>query len=780
MSRPAIALALVVSLLAQGSDALATDGIVDGSRIEHGVGAPGAGSADTSVVVRAQSPEVLDGALAELTADGVEPRHVWDDAVLGFSVAADAETIAQLRSTPGLVVETDGVMRLSGSQNDPPWGVDRLDQRDLPASGTYTTAGSGAGVTAYVIDSGVKSSHAEFAGRISSGYSNVSDGLGSNDCNGHGTHVAGTLGGTMFGVAKGVRIVPVRVFTCVGQTSDSSLIDGINWVVGDHVSGQPAVANMSLGGVGSSTVDSAVQAMIADGITVVVAAGNDGRNACLYSPARVSAAITVGATDPDDSIAPYSNYGTCNDIFAPGTEVRSAGITVDDPCRVASGTSMAAPHVAGAAALVLEASPSASPGAVWATISAQATTGRLTELFGGDPDRLLYVPSGAVPPAARVGFTGVSPARLLETRPGEPTSDGGLSGIGALGADSTTPIRVTCRGLVAWNAEAVSLNVTVTNPAAAGFVTVFPCGSARGTSSVNFVPGQTVANGVVSKVGVGGTVCVYSLVPTDVIVDVTGWFAQGGGFNGVTPARLFESRSGEYTTDGQQNAQGLRQAGQLTSVNVGGRSSVPGTAGAVSLNVTVTNPVAAGFVTVFPCGDPLPGTSSVNFVPGQTVANGVVSKVGVGGTVCLVTSVPTDVIVDVTGWFAQGSGFNGVTPARLFESRSGEYTTDGQQNAQGLRQAGQVTAVDVGGRSPVPGTAGAVSLNVTVTNPMTAGFVKVFPCGDPLPGTSSVNFVPGQTVANNAVAKVGAGGRVCAYTSAPTDLIIDVTGWFPA
>ncbi len=252
---------------------------------------------------------------------------------------------------------------------------------------------------AYVIDTGIRFSHSQFGGRAVSGYDSV-DGGSADDCNGHGTHVSGTIGGSTYGVAKGVTLVGVRVLNCQGSGSNSGVIAGINWVTTNHLAGQPAVANMSLGGSASSALDTAVQNSIADGVTYAVAAGNENTNACNGSPSRVANALTVGATTRTDARASFSNYGTCVDVFAPGQDITSAWLTNDTSTNTISGTSMATPHVVGVAALYLQGNTGASPATVSNAITSTATTGQLTSIGTGSPNRLLYslLTTGGQPP----------------------------------------------------------------------------------------------------------------------------------------------------------------------------------------------------------------------------------------------------------------------------------------------------------------------------------------------------------------------------------------------
>ncbi|CAB4895317.1 unannotated protein [freshwater metagenome] len=384
--------------------------------------------------------------------------------------------------------------------------------------------------------------------------------------------------------------------------------------------------------------------------------------------------------------------------------------------------------------------------------------------------------------ASNSSFAAVSPARLMETRFDVGTTvDTRYRWIGQRDAGSVTQLRVAGRGGVPGGAVAVVLNVTVTRAEVPGFVTVFPCGSTRpSASSLNFAAGQTVPNAVIAKVGVGGTVCLFTSAATDLIVDVNGYFPSASPFVALSPARLMESRVGVGSTVDSQFWQiGQRAAGSVTELRVAGRGGTPDTAVAVALNVTVTGPQGPGFVTVFPCGSARPSASSLNFVADQTVPNAVLAKVGSNGSVCIFTSVATDLIVDVDGYFPVGLSFAALSPARLMESRYGEGSTvDTRYWQLGPRAAGSVTELKVTGRGGVPSNAVAVVLNVTVAGPQGPGFVTIFPCGSALPGASNLNYSTGQTVPNMVIAKVGAGGSVCLFTSAATDLIVDVNGTF--
>ncbi len=359
--------------------------------------APVLSAADASRAIEGQYIVVLEeGANPRSVAAvaGISPKYVYTAALNGFSAEINEGQLSALRHNPNVAfIEQDQEVSLAATQTGATWGLDRTDQRNLPLSTSFTYLSTGLGVNAYIIDTGIRFDHVDFGGRASKGFDAVTAGGTAADCQGHGTHVAGTVGGLTWGIAKAVTLKAVRVLDCNGSGTNSGVAAGMDWVTANHV--KPAVANMSLGGGASTAIDAATNGMINAGVTVVVAAGNGNflgiaQNACNYSPARVPNAITVGATTSTDAKASYSNYGTCLDIFAPGSSITSASHASATGSKALSGTSMSSPHVAGVAALHLQGSPAATPQQVRDAIVNNATLSKVTSPGTGSPNRLLF------------------------------------------------------------------------------------------------------------------------------------------------------------------------------------------------------------------------------------------------------------------------------------------------------------------------------------------------------------------------------------------------------
>jgi len=323
-------------------------------------------------------------------------KYTYQTALHGFAATLSAVEAKKLAADPAVdYVEQDHTVRMSGTQLNPPsWGLDRIDQVNLPLDQSYTYPNTASNVHAYIIDTGIRFSHQTFGGRAVSGRDTVDNDNDATDCQGHGTHVSGTVGGSQYGVAKGVQLVGVRVLNCQGSGSNAGVIAGVDWVTANAI--KPAVANMSLGGGVNASLDTAVANSIASGVTYAVAAGNgdifgNPANACNFSPARTPTAITVGATQSNDASASFSNFGTCLDIWAPGVGITSSWLTNDTATNTISGTSMASPHVAGAAAVYLSANPNATPQQVRDALVNAAASGKVTNPGAGSPNKLLQI-----------------------------------------------------------------------------------------------------------------------------------------------------------------------------------------------------------------------------------------------------------------------------------------------------------------------------------------------------------------------------------------------------
>ena len=413
--RIAVVPAVAAALAATGTPAAAADG-----------------TPAEPVIVRLQPGSDPDAQAREATARGAHVTFVYHDVFPGYAAVLPPGGLRGVEGGPGVVaVDPDTPLRISDAGPAPAgtsWGLDRIDQHALPLSATYSPPAAdrnGRGVTAYVIDSGIAADHRDLGGRVRSGFSSIDDGRGTRDCAGHGTHVAGTIGGAARGVASAVSLVAVRTLDCDGSGETSGVVAGMDWVARDHRAGAPAVANLSLAGEASDSVDAAVRGLVADGVTVAVAAGNENEDACNSSPSREPLALTVAATGRDDRRASFSNRGKCVDLFAPGVDIVSDWDTGPVSTQRLSGTSMATPHVTGAAALLLGATPSLTPAQVAARLLAAATPGVVRGARSGDPDKLLYVGS-AVPAGTAPGAPAVSrPSRPAVSRPPARASSAG-------------------------------------------------------------------------------------------------------------------------------------------------------------------------------------------------------------------------------------------------------------------------------------------------------------------------------------------------------------------
>ncbi|MEV0154110.1 S8 family peptidase [Micromonospora sp. NPDC050686] len=396
-----------LSMIAVGTPAMAGEPV----GTIRAAGGPNA-VADSYIVVLRDA--TLAPAKVADTARQVTGRHggavarTWGAALRGFEVRVDARAAARIAADPAVAyVEQNHTVSIAATQTNPPsWGLDRIDQRNLPLNNSYTYPNTASNVRAYIIDTGIRTTHGDFGGRATWG-TNTAD-SNNTDCNGHGTHVAGTVGGSAYGVAKGVRLVAVKVLNCQGSGTNAGVISGVDWVTANAV--KPAVANMSLGGGANSTLDTAVRNSINSGVTYGLAAGNDsGANACNTSPARTAEAITVGSTTNTDARSSFSNIGTCLDIFAPGSSITSAWNSSDTATNTISGTSMATPHVVGAAALVASANPSWTPQQVRDYLVNNATSNVVTNPGTGSPNKLLYVVNDGTPPPTNDFSVSVSP-----------------------------------------------------------------------------------------------------------------------------------------------------------------------------------------------------------------------------------------------------------------------------------------------------------------------------------------------------------------------------------
>jgi hypothetical protein len=400
-------------------------------------------------------------------------------------------------------------------------------------------------------------------------------------------------------------------------------------------------------------------------------------------------------------------------------------------------------------------------------------------------------------PALPADYVPLVPARFLDTRSmatGARTFDGNDLGCGAVGQglSNVRTLVVEGRGGVpSSGVDAVAVNVTVVSPTASNYLTVYPSGTTKpNASNINFVAGQTIPNMAIVKVGNDGKIAIYNEGgSTQVIVDVVGWFPDGSDYTGVDPQRLLDTRTvaqgGETTIDGAFRGVGALAAQQTLLLSVVGRGTIPATGvGAVALNVTVTSPTAANYLTVYPSGAAKPTASNLNFAAGQTIANMVIAKVGSDGKIAIFNNAgSTQVLVDVVGWFPAVSEYSAIVPQRFLDTRScgGCDTIDGQYEGLGPLTPAQAYPLQITGRGSIPSSGvGSVALNVTVVGSTASNYLTVYPFGAAQPAASNLNFVGGQTIANMVIVKLGTGGKITLYNrDGFTPVLVDVVGWFP-
>ncbi len=387
-------------------------------------------------------------------------------------------------------------------------------------------------------------------------------------------------------------------------------------------------------------------------------------------------------------------------------------------------------------------------------------------------------------PPVNIGFALVDPAgvdsflpaRLLETRAGEPTVDGLQQGIGRRTAGQVTEVQVTGRAGIDNEVEAAVVNLGIVNPEQNGFAVGYPCDEAQPASStINYRAGETIANAATIKLSATGTICVYTHRATDLILDVTSVIPFGSTVDAITPARFFDSREEFLTTDGLQQAQGRRTTGQVTQVQIGSRNGVPFDAEAATVNIAAIEPDDDGYIAAWACGQPQPTASMINYEAGKTVAGGATISIGNDKSICIYTQRAMDLVVDVTAYTGPWTVVDPQQPARLVETREDEPTVDGLQQGIGRRSAGEVTEVQVVDRAGVTGAATAGIFNIAVVNAAANGFAAIWPCDEMMPGSSAINFRAGQTIANNATIQLSPEGTICVYTHRATDLIVDLT-----
>jgi hypothetical protein len=530
------------------------------------------------------------------------------------------------------------------------------------------------------------------------------------------------------------------------------------------IAGQTLLTLVQSGGTWNVT-----PATVADGTHTVVASVVDAAG----NPASATQSVTVDTTAPAVTITGGSSS------------------TTHDATPTISGTATGVPT---ATMVVLTVSSQSlnttlQTGGGWSLTTTNLADGMhtvlvsVTDLAGNTGHATQSLLLDTAPPAVPVlDFSSVGPKRVFDTRPGQsPNALRTVTKQKISGVNELQVLMTNLPGFVPANGVgAVSLNVTATNPEGNGFITVYACGDRESVSSVNYGTGQTVANAVIAPVSAAGMVCFFSSAPTDIVVDINGWFPAGKAFTSAGPRRIFDTRPGQSPQALRSVTKAKIQGGSSLEVQVTDLAALVPATGvvSVSLNVTATNPSAAGFITVYACGT-RELVSSVNYTAGQTVANAVIASVSATGTVCFFSSATTDLVVDINGWMKSGAEFTGVSPQRVLDTRPGE-SPGAMRNVLRQKIGGayvlEVQLTDLPGAVPATGV-GAVSLNVTVTNPDGDGFVTVYSCGT-REEVSSLNYFAGQTVSNAVLTPLSPTGTICIFSQTPADVIIDVNGWF--